>query len=63
VRRVVAARRLPAVGGYVRVRAVGPVRNAFLIVYSGGFPTGDTVITTTFDDGRTRRDVQPNFGF
>jgi len=37
--------------------------HAFLILYAGGFPTGDTVLTTTFDDGRTRRDVLPNFGF
>ena len=29
----------------------------------GRIPTGDTVLTTTFDDGRTRRDVLPNFGF
>jgi hypothetical protein len=47
------------------VRTIAPSgpAHAFLIVYSGGFPTGDTVITTTFDDGRTRRDVQSNFGF
>ncbi len=40
----------------------GPAR-AFLIVYAGGFPTGQTTVTTTFDDGRTRRDELPNFGF
>lgn len=47
------------------VRTIAPSgpAHAFLIVYSGGFPTGDTVITTTFDDGRTRRDTLPNFGF
>jgi len=31
--------------------------------YAGGFPTGPTVVTTTFDDGRTRRDEMPNLGF
>lgn len=47
------------------VRTIAPSgpAHAFLVVYPGGFPTGDTVITTTFADGRTRRDVLPNFGF
>ncbi len=46
------------------VRTIAPSgpAHAFLIVYAGGFPTGPTVITTTFDDGRTRRDELPNFG-
>ena len=40
------------------VRTIAPSgpAHAFLIVYAGGFPTGDTVVTTTFRDGRTRRD-------
>lgn len=40
----------------------GPAR-AFLIAYAGSFPTGKTVVTTTFRDGDTRRDVIPNFGW
>ena len=46
----------------VRTIAPGGPAHAFMIVYAGGFPTGPTVITTTFDDGRTRRDELPNFG-
>ncbi|HEX4364832.1 MAG TPA: hypothetical protein VHZ75_09815 [Solirubrobacteraceae bacterium] len=46
------------------VRTIAPwgPAHAFLIVYAGSFPTGDVVITTTFKDGHTRRDVMPNFG-
>lgn len=46
------------------VRTIAPSgpAHAFLIVYAGGFPTGPTIVTTTFDDGRTRRDELPNFG-
>jgi hypothetical protein len=43
------------------IKPSGPAR-AFLIVYAGTFPTGETVITTTFRDGRTRRDTIPNLG-
>jgi flavin reductase (DIM6/NTAB) family NADH-FMN oxidoreductase RutF len=30
--------------------------------YSCSFPTGQTVITTTFEDGRMQRTVLPGFG-
>lgn len=43
------------------IKPTGPA-HAFLIVYAGSFPTGDTIVTTTFTDGRTRRDTIPNFG-
>lgn len=47
------------------VRTIAPSgpAHAFLVVYAGGFPTGETVITTTYGDGRTRRDAVPNLGF
>ncbi len=47
------------------VRAIAPNDPAHvgLIVYAGGFPTGQTIVTTTFGDGWTRRDELPNFGF
>jgi hypothetical protein len=46
------------------VRTIAPSgpAHAFLIVYGGTFPTGDTVVTTTFTDGRTRHDEVPNPG-
>lgn len=46
------------------VRTIAPSgpAHAFIIVYAGSFPTGDTVITTTFRDGRTRTDTLPNMG-
>ncbi|MEY2517221.1 MAG: hypothetical protein QOJ89_4579 [bacterium] len=46
------------------VRTIAPSgpAHAFLIVYAGSFPTGATVVTTTFDDGHMRRDEMPNFG-
>ncbi len=46
----------------VRTLAPSGPAHAFLIVYTGGFPTGDTVVTTTYKDGRTRRDTIPNIG-
>ena len=46
----------------VRTLAPSGPAHAFLIVYAGGFPTGDTVVTTTFNDGRTRRDTLANIG-
>ena len=44
----------------VRTLAPSGPAHAFLIVYAGGFPTGDTIVTTTFNDGRTRRDTLAN---
>jgi hypothetical protein len=43
------------------VRTLIPSRraHAFLAVYDGTFPTGETVITTTFTDGTTHVDRLP----
>jgi hypothetical protein len=47
------------------VRTLLPSRRAraFLAVYDGTFPTGEVVLTTTFRDGTTHREVIPSSAF
>lgn len=46
------------------MRTIAPTGpgHAFIVVYAGSFPTGRITTTTTFRDGRTRRDVFPAMG-
>lgn len=46
----------------VRTLRPSSTGRAILAVYDGTFPAGETVITSTFADGSTRRQVIPCMG-